>query len=267
MDVVHCLVVRHQTVLVDDGTGEGFRQGVGYEGEEVTDEFRYCRRSKETAFHLVGSVVVGAERITFYLRYVGIVLNGLNLGMVYLQASVEYGWFAKDKICGAHLICLTHETKSLKPYEFDKAGSIGETTYDTSVPSFTYRLHRDYLSYELHVGHVAVNLRDAIYLATIDITVREVVEHVAHSLDANLLFKEFGSLWTYATKEFYVVGGIEHGYVLFYEYAVAKSFCEFALYMTQFDILFHGIGTKQGVVHLCLTCFQFFVDDEELIIE
>jgi hypothetical protein len=49
------------------------------------------------------------------------------------------------------------------------------------------------LTVELHIGHRAVDFRNAVRAAAVDVLVGEIVEQVAHGADAELLVEKFGT--------------------------------------------------------------------------
>jgi hypothetical protein len=75
---------------------------------------------------------------------------------------------------------------------------------ESLLATLSHGLKAEYLSAQLNVWHVAVNLADAIDAAAVDILVGEVIDEVAHRKYLQLLVQDIGPLGTYAGDIFYV---------------------------------------------------------------
>ena len=84
------------------------------------------------------------------------VLGGVEVGMCYVEASVEDIGSSEgyERFPGSIFLPDPLERAGLKPYEVNHAAAISEVCYETPLPSLTLLLVAQDFASQLHEGHV-----------------------------------------------------------------------------------------------------------------
>ena len=123
-----------------------------------------------------------------------------------VDAVVEDGGFAKDHVLCADAISLLGVFTSIEPGEVADSRTVRKVGDD----AFLAGAHRETLetedmSNDLHVGHVARQFVNTIYLRAVHIFIRVVFEQATIGLDAEFGAQHLLAVWAYTRQELNVL--------------------------------------------------------------
>ena len=209
MDVHQCLGEGDKVILLDDVIRKGFGQRLFDEVAQIGHQLLYRAGVEPIVLHLFRCIVVGLQPHVGEHQFIGRV----NVGVGNVHPSAKDGGLAEDNVRSAHLVLSRHKLLSLKPHQIHHSCAIAEMGDETFAVSFAGLFVTEYLSAQLDVGHVAVNLMHIVEPATVDIFIREIVQQVMQRADTELLLQHSRPLGAYTRKILDITGcKVEHDF-------------------------------------------------------
>ena len=159
-------------------------------GERSGESFEQClydalhsARGEPALLHVFSGRIVRLHAHIVECQFADLV----NLRMGYLISAAVDGRFAKDNVFSILGIILIYVFRPVEPHEVDHSVAIGELGNDAFLPrSHRHLLEAKYSSFQLHIGHLALELVGGEDVSAVDVLVGIIFEQVAPCGDIEL---------------------------------------------------------------------------------
>ena len=178
------LVARHEPQALGKKGRKGLFERSGEAFQQAARYFLHGARGEPRLLHLLGSVVVGLHTHAGELQ----VLGRLYLRVCYLETPAVDRGPSEHDVGHAGAVGLGDVLGACEPNKVYDAGRVGEVGHKAFVAgTIVEEVETQYLTLQLHEGHVGVQFAHRVDAAPVHILVGVVLQQVAEGLDA-----EFG---------------------------------------------------------------------------
>ena len=167
--------------------------------EQGLDNLLHHSSGEVARVHLLG------ERVHPHQPAVhGFGLIGVDLGVSHVVMALVDSWLAKEDVLLAGVVILHDILHAVEPHHLDGAGAVGEQSVEATPRALALSGERDKSPTQLYIWHLALHLADFVDGRAVNISEREIIEHVIERMNVELFPQQIGPLRSHSWQVFYV---------------------------------------------------------------
>ncbi len=126
-------------------------------------------------------------------------LDGVHLWVCDLASASKHGRLAENDVFFVSLDMFDEILHSLKPNQGDSVSAVGKFSGETQLSPFADGFHRDNLTLYLNIGVGTGYFTDGVEFASVDVSVREIIQQVLWVKHFYLTLQHLCFAWRYAS--------------------------------------------------------------------